>query len=235
MSEFDQGETVIRDKRRVDPVTGEVRATTQDFDGTTTPAGPAGAGPAATVGAPNQEEGKSGQASGDLRADDLEVQLIERTGDLQRVKAEFDNYRRRIERDRQATADLALATVLANLLPVLDDIGRAREHGELEGGFKSVAEALEAVTVKLGMTPFGEAGEPFDPQVHEALTHAYGDNVTEPTAAQIYQPGYRLGDRVLRPARVGVVEPDSLVEPSAATTDGGTTDDAATDDGTAEG
>jgi molecular chaperone GrpE len=228
VTEFDQGETVIRDKRRVDPVTGEVRATQQETgDGTTTGSGPADAGPEGPVGTPGYA-----QTAGDLRADDLEVQLIERTNDLQRVKAEFDNYRRRIERDRQATADLALATVLANLLPVLDDIGRAREHGELEGGFKSVAEALEAVTVKLGLTPFGEAGEPFDPQVHEALTHAYGDNVTEPTAAQIYQPGYRLGDRVLRPARVGVVEPDSLVEPSAATSDG--SDDDSDDDGPAE-
>ena len=199
-----EGETVVRDKRRVDPVTGEVRVPQGD---------------------PVDVEGTSvgvqgfAQTSGDLRADDLEVQLSERTGDLQRVKAEYDNYRRRVERDRQATADNALSAVLAKLLPVLDDIGRAREHGDLEGSFRSVAEALEAVTVKLGLTPFGEAGDPFDPQVHEALTHAYGANVAEPTAAQIYQPGYRLGDRILRPARVGVVEPDSLVEPTAATTE----------------
>jgi molecular chaperone GrpE len=205
VSEFDQSETVIRDKRRVDPDTGEVRI----------PAGGPETAPA---------EAPAADVPGDQRAEDLERQLTERTGDLQRVKAEYDNYRRRVERDRQATADNALSTVLANLLPVLDDIGRAREHGELEGGFRSVAEALEAITVKLGLTPFGEAGDPFDPTVHEALTHAYGANVTEPTAAQIYQPGYRLGDRILRPARVGVVEPDSLVEPTAATSVDGAAD-----------
>ena len=214
MTAFDDGETVIRDKRRVDPETGEVRIPVYDETQAAAPHEPV----EATTGTAGQERVPSGQTSGDMRADDLELRLIERTNDLQRVKAEFDNYRRRIERDRQATADIALATVLANLLPVLDDIGRAREHGELEGGFRSVAEALEGVTVKLGLTTFGEAGDPFDPQVHEALTHAYGENVTQPTAAQIYQPGYRLGDRILRPARVGVVEPDTLVEPTAATT-----------------
>jgi molecular chaperone GrpE len=96
---------------------------------------------------------------------------------------------------------------MSELLPVLDDIGRAREHGELTGGFKSVGESLEAITIKLGLTSFGEAGEAFDPNVHEALTLAYSADVTEPTCAQILQPGYRVGDRVLRPARVVVAEP----------------------------
>jgi molecular chaperone GrpE len=219
VSDAYDGETVIRDKRRVDPETGEVRqATASPSAAEPSAAEPAAAAPeeATAVGTPG-----FAQTTGDARAADLEQQLAERTNDLQRLKAEFDNYRRRVDRDRQATAELALANVLANLLPVLDDIGRAREHGELEGGFKSVAEALEQITVKLGLTPFGDAGDPFDPQIHEALTHAYGDNVVEPTAAQVYQPGYRLGDRVLRPARVGVVEPDSLVEPTAATTEEG--------------
>ncbi|MCU1675604.1 MAG: nucleotide exchange factor GrpE [Frankiales bacterium] len=218
MSDGYSDEPIVRDKRRVDPDTGEIRTPVYDE---------------AQAGAPPESVDAPGDAhdfartSGEPRADELEQQLAERTADLQRLKAEYDNWRRRIERDKQKTADTALAAVLSNLLPVLDDIGRAREHGELEGGFKSVAEALEAVTVKLGLTPYGEAGDPFDPQVHEALTHAYGDNVTEPTAAQIYQPGYRLGDLVLRPARVGVVEPDSLVEPTDATTDGPADDGAA--------
>lgn len=194
---------VVRDKRRIDPETGEVRASDD---------------------AANAAEGDGNvpsvedQATAAL-ATELQRQLEERTGDLQRLKAEFDNYRRRVERDRQATAEAALGGVLVALFPVLDDIGRAREHGELDGGFKSVAESLEAATSKLGLVPFGDAGDPFDPQIHEALTHAYGDNVTEPTCAQIYQPGYRLGERVLRPARVGVVEPDTLVEPAEATDD----------------
>jgi molecular chaperone GrpE len=101
----------------------------------------------------------------------------------------------------------ALANVLTGLVPILDDIGRAREHGELNGGFKSVAESLEAATAKLGLETFGDAGEPFDPRVHEALMHSYSTEVTEPTCVQILQPGYRVGDRIIRPARVAVAEP----------------------------
>jgi molecular chaperone GrpE len=133
--------------------------------------------------------------------------LAERTADLQRLQAEYANYRKRVERDRAAVREQALASVLSELLPVLDDIGRAREHDELTGGFKAVAEALEAAVTKLGLTPFGEAGEPFDPNVHEALMHSYSADVTEPACVQILQPGYRVGDRILRPARVAVAEP----------------------------
>jgi len=97
--------------------------------------------------------------------------------------------------------------VLSALLPVLDDIGRAREHGELTGGFKSVGESLETIAAKLGLESFGDAGEPFDPRVHEALMHSYSPDVTEPTAVQILQPGYKVGDRIMRPARVAVAEP----------------------------
>jgi molecular chaperone GrpE len=100
-----------------------------------------------------------------------------------------------------------VANVLYGLLPVLDDIGRAREHGELVGGFKSVAESLDAAVTKLGLESFGENGEPFDPNVHEALMHSYSTDVTEPTCVQILQPGYRVGERILRPARVAVAEP----------------------------
>ena len=91
---------------------------------------------------------------------------------------------------------------------MLDDIGRAEKHGELEGGFKSVGEALEATVEKLGLERFGTAGDPFDPTVHEALTHAHSDEVTEATAVEVFQPGYRIGDRVVRPARVAVAEPE---------------------------
>jgi len=130
------------------------------------------------------------------------------------VTAEYANYRKRVDRDRLAVREQALANVLSALLPVLDDIGRARDAGELVGGFKSVAESLEAAVTKLGLSSFGTDGEPFDPTVHEALTHSYSAEVTEPTCVQILQPGYKVGERILRPARVAVAEPDDSVAPS---------------------
>jgi molecular chaperone GrpE len=188
---------VIRDRRRLDPETGAVRET----------AAPAGGPVVGEPDAPAQPAaGADGQADG--AGGGLEAVLAERTADLQRLQAEYTNYRRRVERDREAVREQALANVLTNLLPVLDDIGRAREHGELEGGFKSVAEALEAGVGKLGLERFGEPGEPFDPAVHEAMTHSHSADVTEPTCVQVFQPGYRIGTRVVRPARVAVAEPE---------------------------
>jgi molecular chaperone GrpE len=183
---------VIRDKRRIDPDTGEVR-----------PVPPPSTAP--TSGAP--DDAAPEDEIPPVGTDDLQRTLDERTADLQRVQAEFTNYRRRVERDRQAVAEQALASVLVGVLPVLDDIDRARSHGEVEGGFKLVADGLETTLVKLGLQRFGEAGEPFDPTLHEALTHALSAEVTEPTCAEVYQPGYRVGERILRPARVAVVEP----------------------------
>ena len=130
------------------------------------------------------------------------------TGDLQRLQAEYSNYRKRVERDRELARDLAVAAILIEMLPTLDDLERAREHGELEGGFKAVADQLEKLTTKLGLEKFGSAGEAFDPQIHEALIHATSNDVTAPTATTILQPGYRLKDRILRPARVAVTEPE---------------------------
>ncbi len=182
---------VFRDKRRIDPETGTVR---EPVGGVGSPAGdPVTPVPQSTA--------------IDPRTSDLEGQLAERTSDLQRLKAEYDNYRRRVERDRLAVAEQALASVLLGLLPVLDDINRAREHGELEGGFRSVAEALEATLTKLGLEAFGKPGEEFDPTVHEALMHSYSSEVAVPTAVQVITPGYRLAGRILRPARVAVAEP----------------------------
>jgi molecular chaperone GrpE len=181
-------EPVIRDKRRIDPSTGEVR-------------------PGASAPAPGRDPDPVEQELADIVSSDIQSLLDERTADLQRVQAEFTNYRRRVERDRQAVAEQALASVLVGLLPVLDDIDRARSHGEVEGGFKLVADGLETTLAKLGLQRYGEAGEPFDPTVHEAMTHALSAEVSEPTCAEIYQPGYRVGDRILRPARVAVVDP----------------------------
>jgi molecular chaperone GrpE len=149
--------------------------------------------------------------------------LAERTADLQRLQAEYANYRKRVERDRQVVREQAMASVLSELLPVLDDIGRAREHGELSGGFKSVADSLESITSKLGLTTYGENGDPFDPTLHEALMHEYSSDVFEPTCVRILQPGYKVGDRIIRPARVAVAEPGDDAPPAAGSGDDDTT------------
>ena len=134
-------------------------------------------------------------------------ELSERTADLQRLQAEFVNYKRRVERDRQAVVELAQGKVIGELLGVLDDIGRARDHGELEGGFRRVAESLEAALTKMGLEQFGAAGDPFDPNLHEALMHQVSPDLEEDTVAAILQPGYRFGERILRVARVAVAQP----------------------------
>ncbi|MFE2964965.1 nucleotide exchange factor GrpE [Streptomyces sp. NPDC059340] len=139
--------------------------------------------------------------------DQVRTALGERTMDLQRLQAEYQNYRRRVERDRIAVKEIAIANLLTELLPVLDNIARARDHGELVGGFKSVAESLETVAAKMGLQQFGKEGEPFDPMIHEALMHSYAPDVTETTCVAILQPGYRIGERTIRPARVAVAEP----------------------------
>jgi len=139
--------------------------------------------------------------------DQVRTALNERTADLQRLQAEYQNYRRRVERDRVTVKEIAAANLLTELLPTLDDIGRARDHGELVGGFKSVAESLETVIAKMGLQQFGKEGEPFDPTIHEALMHSYAPDVTETTCVAILQPGYRIGERTIRPARVAVAEP----------------------------
>ncbi|GHF25762.1 nucleotide exchange factor GrpE [Streptomyces morookaense] len=146
--------------------------------------------------------------------DQAQAALGERTADLQRLQAEYQNYRRRVERDRVAVKEVAVANLLSELLPTLDDIGRARDHGELVGGFKSVAESLETVVAKMGLQQFGKEGEPFDPLVHEALMHSYAPDVAETTCVQILQPGYRLGERTIRPARVAVAEPQPGAQPA---------------------
>ncbi len=190
----EQGGPVIRDKRRIDPTTGAVRE----------PVDPAPAGAAAAPA--DQPEDVAAEFTDTL--DPVAAELAERTADLQRLSAEYANYRKRVDRDRVAVRDQALGAVLTGLLPVLDDFDRAAQHGELVGGFKAVADAIDGYVTKLGLTRFGEAGEPFDPTVHEALTHTYSDEVTQATAVAVLQPGYRIGERVLRPARVAVAEPE---------------------------
>jgi molecular chaperone GrpE len=186
-TEFDPERVVVRDKRRIDPVSGEVREAPV-VDGSVA---------------------LEGEAVDEASAADLDAFAAELTADLQRVQAEYANYRKRVDRDRALVAEMATAGLLSELLPLLDDVERARQHGDLEGAFKSVGEGIEGVADKLGLQRFGEVGEPFDPAVHEALMQA------EPTTdsdvavcAQVLQPGYRLASgRVLRPARVAVAEP----------------------------
>jgi molecular chaperone GrpE len=186
-SEFDPDRVVVRDKRRIDPVSGEVRVVE----------------PSALLDHESEEQ------LGDELSADLDRVTAELTADLQRVQAEYANYRKRVDRDRALVVEMATAGLLAELLPLLDDVERARQHGDLDGAFKSVGEGIEAVAEKLGLQRFGDVGEPFDPAVHEALMQA------EPTTehdvavcAQVLQPGYRLASgRVLRPARVAVAEP----------------------------
>ncbi|MDT4946750.1 MAG: molecular chaperone GrpE, partial [Pseudonocardiales bacterium] len=137
----------------------------------------------------------------------LQAALAERTTDLQRVQAEYANYRKRADRDRLAAGDVAISRVLAELLPVLDDIDRARNHDDLTGALKAVADHLEGIFTKLGLEAFGDVGDPFDPAIHEAVMHAESDEVTEPTCTTVMRVGYKHGERLLRPAMVGVSEP----------------------------
>ncbi|MGH3095740.1 MAG: nucleotide exchange factor GrpE [Streptosporangiales bacterium] len=212
---------VFRDRRRVDPETGEVR-TPPPAD---TP-GAAGAaqepadatGPSAGAGVPAGDPGAAAAAEAAFADDETEklrTELAERTADLQRVQAEYVNYRRRVDRDRETLRQLTIGKVLTQLLPVLDDIDRARTHGELEGGFKAVAEALEKAAAEFGLERYGEEGDPFNPTVHEAMTHEYSADVDGIVCSRIYQPGYRVGTRVLRAARVAVTEAEGGATPAS--------------------
>ena len=220
---------VIRDNRRIDPVTGQPR---RGKHAASQPAGTSGAGRPGAPGAArhkvnedagspvdetNPTEGGAAAAArpaeaakavpADPAASQLKTQLAERTADLQRLQAEYANYRKRVDRDRATVREQSVAATLSELLPVLDAIGQAREHGELSGGFKSVADSLQAAVGKLGLVSYGQRGDAFDPKIHEALTHTYSPDVAEDTCVEIFQPGYKVGERILRPARVAVAAP----------------------------
>lgn len=214
-SEFGDGEPVVRDKRRIDPDTGAAR---EPAETSAAPAAGARPGMPGTPGAqpPREPSDLIGPSAQEAL---LTEALAERTADLQRLQAEYVNYKRRVDRDREASRELVIGSVLTELLGILDDVGRAREAGELEGAFKAVAESLERVTEKLGLVRYGEKGDAFDPRVHEALLHNYSDEVDGPTATMVMQPGYRLGERVLRPARVAVSEPTEQLPADAVQAD----------------
>ncbi len=196
---------VIHDRRRIDPITGEVRHPDPD---------PA-ADRATSVAPPLPGVGRSSEA-----------ELAERTADLQRLQAEFANYRKRVDRDRVVVGELAAGRVIADLLPVLDDIDRARAHGDLTGAFKAVADQLDTVLAKHGLVAFGEVGDRFDPARHEAVMHGESTAVQVPTTTTVMRRGYEHHDRLLRPAMVGVTDPvapgpaaDERAEPNAAPVD----------------
>ncbi|UER55386.1 nucleotide exchange factor GrpE [Kineosporiaceae bacterium SCSIO 59966] len=190
---------VVRDRRRLDPETGQVRQHPDDAG-----AGAPDAAAGGTAGDGTQA-GQAGQAEQGAQAELVE----ELRGDLQRLQAEYVNYRRRVDRDRDVARDAGVADVLEALFPVLDDLYFAREHGELtDGPFAAIADKLHAALARFGLEQYGSVGEPFDPAVHEALMHSHSAEVTETTVVQVLQPGYRQGARVLRPARVGVADPE---------------------------
>ena len=129
------------------------------------------------------------------------------TSDLQRLQAEYANYKKRVERDRAVAHESAIGAVLTELLALLDDVDRAEAHGELSGGFKAVADQLNSITSRIGLEKYGTEGEVFDPQIHEALMHDVSADVAVATASKILQPGYKYKERILRPARVAVTDP----------------------------
>lgn len=175
----------------------------------------------------NETEVEAGFETGASAPSSADEQVAELTNDLQRLQAEYVNYKRRVDRDRDVVRETAVASVLTSLLPVLDDIGRAREHDELHGGFKAVAESLQRTISGLGLESYGEVGDDFDPRLHEALMHSYTDDVDRPVCQAVLQVGYRIGERIVRPARVAVAEPNDGPAPA--------TDDAPADAGEAGG
>ncbi len=197
----DEGQgPVVRDRRRIDPETGQVRETAATPEIAPEPAPEAEPSNAPDAPAPQAPV-----------VDSVVDLAAERLADLQRLQAEYVNYRKRVERDRDVARELAVASVLEAMLPVLDDIHLARQHGDLpEGPLAAIADKLEATLGRFDLVRYGEPGEAFDPAVHEALLRteaelAAGTEVT--TVVQILQPGYRVGERIVRAARVAVADP----------------------------
>jgi molecular chaperone GrpE len=167
----------ISDKRRIDPQTGQPR-----------------------------DESAAEQNSGETNSETSD-KVSELTADLQRITAEYANYRKRVDRDRELIRDMSTSVALEQLIPILDDISRAREHGDLTGTFSTVADALSTVTKRLGLVEFGKVDEDFDPSIHEALSTMEDESVQSQKVGTVAQVGYKVGERILRPARVIVKQP----------------------------
>jgi len=190
--EEDREPVTVTDKRRIDPNTGAVREEAKAAEKKAAAAEPGASAPGAAA-----SEGGS----------DADAKVAELTADLQRAHADFANYRKRVERDRQAVIDAAKASVVTQLLGVLDDLDRAREHGDLESGpLRSVSDKLTSAFEGLGLATFGAEGDDFDPSLHEAVQHDGQDG--HPVLAAVLRKGYKMGDRVLRTAMVVVTDGD---------------------------
>jgi molecular chaperone GrpE len=158
---------------------------------------------------PIEAKASAGSPILDAKLAEMQELVDERTDDLQRLHAEYSNYKKRVDRDRALSRQGGVEVVILDLLPVLDSVEAAREHSELVGGFKLVADELEKIIAKYGLETFGEVGEEFDPQIHEALMQLpIEGEITVPTVSAVMQRGVKLNDRVLRPARVGVANPE---------------------------
>jgi len=196
-----QERVVINDKRRIDPETGEVRNTggffSSPFGRKSEPGDPAEASQPIAV-----------QSEAVLAVEAAKQEAAERTADLQRITAEYANYRKRVDRDREAAGKVATARLLTEMLTVLDDVDLADVHGDLTGAFKAVADRLTGILTKAGLTQFGAVGDEFDPVKHEAVQFATSGEVFVQTVTTVMRHGYSLGDRLVRPAVVGVTGPD---------------------------
>jgi len=199
---------VIRDKRKIDPSGGggrHAKPSDDEPEGEASFAAKGEDGPRTAPAAPAADAAAPALGA-ELEA--LRAELEERTRDLQRVTAEYANYRKRVDRDRGVAAEQTIGSVLGALLPILDDLDRAREHGDLVGPFASVADQLSTALGKFGLTAFGDKGDPFDPTRHEAVAHLTSAEVTEPTCVDVMRRGYLVGERLLRPAMVAVADPE---------------------------
>jgi len=204
----------VTDRRRIDPDTLTVRDVPAPGSVAADPGNPDNAGqPIAATVEPD---------AGVLAA---QQEAAERTADLQRVTAEYANYRKRVDRDRTADRESTKVSILGEMLPVLDDLDRARQHGDLVGSFGTVAEKLVGTLTRLGLSPVGAAGEPFDPAVHEAVQFETSPDVSEPTVTAVFRPGYRLGERLLRPAVVVVAGPEHESDSPATAPEGAPADE----------
>lgn len=199
--EHREGHISVKDNRRIDPKTGQVRAAPgsvpQPGSAAANPGDPANAGQPITAPPAASEELATARA-----------ETAERTADLQRLSAEYANYRKRVERDRLAAGSAGKAAVIAELLGVCDDLDRAGEHGDLVGGFKNVADKFTGVLERAGLSRYGAQGDEFDPNVHEAVQFATSPDVDHPTVTTVLRVGYLFEERVLRPAVVVVTGPE---------------------------
>ena len=206
-----QDEQAVGPDQAAGPEQAPATAPREWAERTESPTGDPGSGSA-----PRAEEVEPGEVEpGEVESSGggVEQQVAELTADLQRLSAEYTNYRKRVERDREVVARDAKASVASELLPALDDLQRADAHGDLAGGVKAIVDKLEAALRSSGLERFGTEGEAFDPEVHEAAQHQHSAAITEPTVTAVLRPGYRLDERVLRTALVAVTEPDPVAPP----------------------